>query len=386
MEWTKRPWVREAARIVPVVGFTVLGQFVQFVFEGNWGALAANAVALAAGVYVMRWRHRYPTTITLALSVLTLPLPSLWLVSGWAYLSLATHPRPRRTVLVGLVVAVTFMLGTAMGNVRGDILARWEAVTLSDLVGAAVFSAITVVALGALGSYLGSRRREEAAMAERLELAERQQRLERENAKAEERNRIARAMHDVLAHKITLISLHAGALAYRDDLAPDEVRQAGETIRASAHDALAELRMILGQLRQTDDGAPAKPQPTLTDLPALVEGHREAGHRVVLENRLAAEPLQTVSRHAYRIVQEALTNAARHAPGTPVEIVISGGPEEGLSLRISNPMSLVATTSPGAGLGLVGLEERVELAGGRMTAGEVDGQFVVDAWLAWAPA
>lgn len=377
MEWTKRPWAREAARIVSVVGLTVVGQLLPLGLEGRYWALAANAVALVLGLVAMRWRRRHPVTLTVALSVLMLPFPSLWLVSGWAYLSLATHLRTRATVLVGLLVVVCFTLGTVVES---------ELPTPSDVLGAVVLSGISVVALGALGSYLGSRRREEAAIQARLELAERQQRLERENAKAEERNRIAREMHDVLAHKITLISLHAGALAYRDDLAPDELRQAGETIRASAHDALAELRMILGQLRQTDDGAPAKPQPTLTDLPALVEGHREAGHRVVLDDRLTAEPLQTVSRHAYRIVQEALTNAARHAPGTPVEIVIGGGPEEGLSLRISNPMSLVATTSPGAGLGLVGLEERVELAGGRMTAGEVDGQFVVDAWLAWAPA
>ncbi|SDL15146.1 sensor histidine kinase [Tessaracoccus oleiagri] len=377
MERTKRAWLPEAARIVPIAFFTVVGQLLPLGLEGRYWALAANAVALVLGLVAMRWRRRHPVTLTVALSVLMLPFPSLWLVSGWAYLSLATHLRTRATVLVGLLVVVCFTLGTVVES---------ELPTPSDVAGAVVLSGISVVALGALGSYLGSRRREEAAIQARLELAERQQRLERENAKAEERNRIAREMHDVLAHKITLISLHAGALAYRDDLAPDEVRQAGETIRASAHDALAELRMILGQLRQTDGGAPAKPQPTLADLPALVEGHREAGHQVVLDDRLEAEPLQTVSRHAYRIAQEALTNAARHAPGTPVEIVIAGGPEMGLSLRISNPLSLVAATSPGAGLGLVGLEERVDLAGGHMTAGEVDGHFVVDAWLAWAPA
>lgn len=352
-------------------------------------SLIVNIVAVIGALVAMRWRRRYPVAVALALSALLWPLPVLWAVASWAYLSLSTHRRWWPIVLVGLVCLIGSMLPVLVDasnnpvEVTGDVPPGffWG---LTELVIAFTSTALYVVALASIGSYLGARRDAQAALRERLEAAEREQVLVRERSRAEERNRIAREMHDVLAHKITLISMHAGALAYRDDMSSDEARQAAQTIQESSHQALNELRVILGQLRQTDGDVPAKPQPTLDSLADLIAEHRAIGRVVTVNESLQGAPSQVVSRQAYRVVQEALTNAARHAPGTPAHVVLEGGEGEGLTVRVVNPVSLVAPRTPGAGLGLIGLEERAEIVGGRFRAGQDgNGNFEVEVWLPW---
>ena len=151
---------------------------------------------------------------------------------------------------------------------------------------------------------------------ERARRAEAEQQLLVEQARHAERTRIAREMHDVLAHRISLLSLHAGALEFRPDAPPEEVARAAAVIRASAHQALEDLRAVIGVLRDGADGeAPQPPQPTLAALPGLLEESRAAGMRLHADVRvadLAAVP-DAVGRHALRIVQEALTNARKHA-------------------------------------------------------------------------
>lgn len=368
----------EAARMVPIGVVSLAGAMLSWLPDGRYLLFAVNLVALAAGLAAMHWRRRHPVVITLALGVLMIPLPVLTLLGGWAYVSLATHMRIRTTVWVGAVLVG--LSAIAAGLVDAEEAGVSGMLTVLVVL---VLSLFYTVALGAIGSTIGSRRREREAVREKLALAERERELANEQARAEERDRIAREMHDVLAHKITLISLHAGALAYRDDLTDEQVRDAGATIHSSSQAALAELRTILGQLRQTDDGAPAKPQPTLEMLEELVAGHRAAGHRVEVHGTLDGAPREAVGRHAYRIVQEGLTNAVRHAPGSVVRVTVDGNADDGVNLRVENPLSVVQSKSPGAGVGLVGLRERVELMGGTLTAGPVGGQFVLEAWLPW---
>jgi len=193
-------------------------------------------------------------------------------------------------------------------------------------------------------------------------------------------------MHDVLAHRISLLSLHAGALEIRPDAPPDEVAKAAAVIRSSAHQALQDLREVIGVLRE-EDGEPIRPQPTLADVTALIEESRGAGMKVRVDCRLDdldAVPA-AVGRNAYRIVQEGLTNARKHAAGVLVDISLAGTAGDGLTVLVRNPAPVgVPASIPGAGTGIVGLVERTGLAGGRLTHGRTDtGDFELRAWLPW---
>jgi signal transduction histidine kinase len=200
-------------------------------------------------------------------------------------------------------------------------------------------------------------------------------------------------MHDVLAHRISLLSLHAGALEFRPDAAPEEIARAAAVIRASAHQALEDLRAVIGVLRDGPGGPdgepPQPPQPTLAALPGLLEESRAAGMRVHADLRvadLAAVP-DLVGRHALRIVQEALTNARKHAASAPVDVRIEGAPGSGLMIEVRNPAPVLAAGGPkipGSGAGLVGLAERVTLSGGHLEHGlDEHGEFRLRARLPW---
>ncbi|MFF4614420.1 sensor histidine kinase [Nonomuraea jabiensis] len=211
-----------------------------------------------------------------------------------------------------------------------------------------------------------------------------------EEAKRLERERIAREMHDVLAHRISMLSLHAGALEFRPDAPAEEIARAAGAIRTNAHLALQDLREVIGVLRHArpggdDDPVPDRPQPTLADLPTLVEECRHAGMDVRLDLRAGGDAPEGLGRNVYRIVQEALTNARKHAGGAPVAVAVSGTRGEGLSAEVRNPVGVRHVPHiPGAGAGLIGLTERAELAGGRLEHGATqDGEFVVRAWLPW---
>ncbi|QTE28780.1 sensor histidine kinase [Pengzhenrongella sicca] len=251
-------------------------------------------------------------------------------------------------------------------------------------------------ALVLIGLYLGGRRELLTTLRDRAETAEREQVTRIEQARATERTRIAREMHDVLAHRISLVALHAGGLAFRDDLTRAETAGAAEIIRDNAHLALTELRDVLGVLREDDaESGPPRPQPTLADLPALVAESVAAGTsvRYDVDPQVSAEIAGLgvrTSRNAYRVVQEALTNARKHAPGQEVLIDVAGHPGAELTLVITNPLPPTEPRTggtarpPGAGLGLIGLSERVRLAGGTLAHGVgADSRFVVRASLPW---
>ena len=307
-----------------------------------------------------------------------------------ALYSLALLRSGRRVMVVGAVFLVSQVVAEASSVASSEPGASADP---GDLAVGVLVLAVPV----AVGYYISARRQLIAMLEERARTAEREQALVAEAAREAERTRIAREMHDVLAHRISLVALHAGALAYRDDLTPAETAETAATIQANAQLALAELRQVLGVLRAgpASDLAVAAveaPQPTLAELPALLADAREAGMTVRLEagplgRRGRAPALSTtLSRTAFRIVQEALTNARKHAPGSPVDVRLTGSPGGALEVEVRNAAlpGAAPDPSPSAGVGLLGLDERAQLVGGRLVHGlQPDGTFIVGAWLPW---
>jgi signal transduction histidine kinase len=239
------------------------------------------------------------------------------------------------------------------------------------------------------GLFARVRREQVLSLRERAARMEAEQQLRIDQARDAERRRIAREMHDVLAHRVSLLSLHAGALEFRRDAAPEEVAEAAGVIRASAHAALDELRQVIGVLRDgSEERAPEPPQPTLADIPALVEESRAAGMRVRcrLDVPDAGTAPAALGRTVYRIVQEGLTNARKHAPAAAVDVTIAAGEELVVEVVSRRPVgvAVAAEPLPGAGSGLVGLGERVALTGGELRHGpDAAGDFVLRATLPW---
>ncbi|WP_399886868.1 sensor histidine kinase [Streptomyces sp. BBFR51] len=191
----------------------------------------------------------------------------------------------------------------------------------------------------------------------------------------EERTTIARELHDVVAHHMSVVAIQAEAAPYRVENPPEELERAFATIRENAVAALTELRRVLGVVRAEDYEAPDAPQPTLADLDALLANVREAGLAVDKAVTGAVRELPPgVELSAYRIVQEALSNSLRHAPGATARVEVSyvlGG----LGLRVVNtavPQNTLVKPSPGAGHGITGMRERVSMLNGEMTAGPTD--------------
>ena len=344
-----------------------------------WVDVTLGLVALGLSFF----RRRWPLPIALvlnafgALSILSAGPSALVTVSlatrrvTWQILT---------TGLVGIAASMLFWLvdPTAVGEVW------WVTLALTVLV---------TVALMLWGMYVGSRRELLWTLRDRAERAEAERELRFSQGRSNERARIAREMHDVLAHRITLITMHAGALAYRTDLTPEQIRSTAELIQTKSHEALADLRQVLGVLRADQaevDQPEQRPQPTFGDLRALIGEAEETGMRVQFDDRVSPAALipDQVGRTAYRIVQEVLTNARKHAPGATVSVSVSGSPDSGLEIAIRNPVRLAASGLPGlpaSGLGLVGLVERTKLAGGRLDGRLVGGAFELRGWLPWAP-
>ncbi|WP_235882663.1 sensor histidine kinase [Streptomyces apricus] len=254
------------------------------------------------------------------------------------------------------------------------------------VVGLGVLLMLTLVGWGMLAR---SKRQLMLSLRDRARRAETEAALRAEQAQRLAREAIAREMHDVLAHRLTLLSVHAGALEIRPDAPRAEVARAAGVIRESAHEALQDLREIIGVLRAAgDDDEAGRPQPTLTALEGLVAESREADMKVTLDNRVAdADTVPaSVGRTAYRITQECLTNARKHAPGAEVTVSVSGAPGTGLTLSVHNPPPPGDVPHvPGSGQGLIGCTERATLAGGHLEHGTgADGGFLVHAWLPWS--
>ncbi|MEO3871052.1 histidine kinase [Nonomuraea sp. B12E4] len=334
------------------------------------GVLAALPLDMLLGVaalVLMWWRRRWPRAIALVTAVMSAFSSSATGAALVSYVSLCTRRSARWIALTGAVLWGCLTVASV-----------WQGKVGFVLVYSAVAS-VAVVTVTVLGLYLRERR-ELAAARRAADLAAQARRVEQ--AQLGERLKIAQEMHDVLAHRISLLSMLAGGLAHRTDLTAEQHRETALAIQENAHQSLNELRAVLGSLRRED--GPQAPQPTIDELDALFEEVRAAGQRVDADNQIDGHdrlPART-GRHVYRIVQEALTNARKHAPGSRVRAELSGRAGEGVRIQVSNPAS-PEVRGPGAGLGLVGLAERTRLAGGGLSHGITDGRFVLDAWLPW---
>jgi signal transduction histidine kinase len=257
------------------------------------------------------------------------------------------------------------------GGPAGEQFSRW------------LGGAVLVLLPGAIGIYVRTRAQLLAALRERAERAEAEQELLARDAVLTERTRIAREMHDAVGHRVSLMVLQAGAIemAAKD---PDRVEQLAGQVQTAGRQALDELRQMVGVLRAGEsEDAPLVPQPGLDGLARLVDESRQAGMTVELSGLPdgAGWVDPAVSRAAYRIVQEALTNAGKHAPGSSVTVALER-PAEHLVVRVTNGPGHAAEPARGGGYGLVGLAERVRTLGGRLTAEpRLDGGFLVEAVL-----
>ncbi len=400
-----------------------------FAFRQGLGTAAVAAVAvfgLVAGSTLLV-RRRWPL-IPVAAALATIPLDAgytllmigLYTLGAYRPEGAASRFAERRVMsalcalaIAETVIVSTLTLGTQQQEALRHGVAEYVLVILSVLVAVAIS-----VPPAILGLYIGAKRRLLVALRERAEGLETELSLladqahERaRRARVEERTRIAREMHDVVAHRVSLLVVHAGALERVVHKDPERAAQSAKLMGDIGRQALDELRQILGVLRtvepQAEPGAAGTTGTTATpvglgspvegsgaaglglaDLPKLVDESRAAGLgvRYTLGGLRSALPAQA-EQTAYRVVQEALTNVLKHAPGTDVEVVVayvSGG----VALAVSNTCPAADTVPaadrglPSGGNGLLGMRERVHALGGSFAAGPTaEGGFRVEARL-----
>jgi signal transduction histidine kinase len=344
------------------------------VLGGEAGAAPASVVGALAITVPLAWRRRAPLALVLAYAVIS-PLQGLLggelfageppligaLAAGvLAFYSLGAHA-PDREATAGLVAGVAGMWTGVLASGEIDLQSF-------------LFSA----GLVGLAPWLAGRANRARRL--RAEALDRERDQRARAAASEERQRIARELHDVIAHGVVLMVLQAQGARRILDHDTDRAREALEAIEETGQTALAEIRRSLGILRDDHARAELAPQRSLDDLGELVDEMREAGLKVDL--RIEGEPRALrdgIDRSAYRIVQEALTNTIKHAGLVPAHVTVIYEPD-GLILEVADEGGGAVADDAGAGQGLAGMRERVRLHGGELDAHPVAGRgFVVRA-------
>lgn len=375
---TLRDWAVDALCLL-LSAVTGLVWFISPPSGGGPVGLEVNAAVLVGACCAMWLRRRFPVALAVVLIVVSVWFPVVAGASAVALFTVAVHRRLFTALAVtGLAVASAFAQ-FSLGPELSDSV-YWSA--------AGVTALVCLVCVG-WGLALRARRQLVVSLRERAQRAEAEQRLRAEQARSREREAIAREMHDTLAHRLARLSMAAGALSFRPDAPAEEIAQGSEAIRENAHRSLVELRTIIGVLRETDAENPLPaPEHGVTDLHALVAENDDGGQSVDFTLAIGGEPAPATAVCLYRVVQEALTNARKHAPSHPVRISVTGDAEQGVRVEVRNavaePGRGVAEV-PGSGTGLIGLAERVHLAGGRFEYGRTaSGEYRVWSWLPWA--
>ncbi|MEU8112108.1 histidine kinase [Micromonospora sp. NPDC048947] len=369
-------WPGPARYAAPVGLLAALGLFlITLTVESDWGLPPPIALLFAAMTVapllalprrpLLAWRL---TVLALLVCTFNAPADQAWpwtppLALGSIAVAAVVFARVDRPVLAWVVAISTVPVLTL---VHPD-----NRVPVLLLLGA----------LAIVGDLIRRNRLSRHALAAQAELSEREQ---ERRAVLEERTRIARELHDVVAHHMSLIAVQAETAPYRLTDVPAPAAAEFVAIAASARDALTDMRRLLGVLRSETTGPQTAPQPDLTDLGAMVDAARRAGLPVTLD----APPVDDdrvpapVGLAAYRIVQEGLANAARHAAGAAVRVTVRVG-RSGLGVRVENsPADVRPTADGGSGHGLTGMRERATSLGGTFTAGPLpDGGYAVAAEL-----
>ena len=340
---------------------------------------ALGVVLLAAINLPLVLRRRHPLPVFLVAASATVGIHSvgypgeLGLWPALAVYSLAAHARDVRAARVGGLVA-----GGAFATLGGIAV-------VVDPDPGIVAGAVAWAGAWVAGDVTRQRRERIAQLAERAERAERESARERRLAAAEERTRIARELHDSAGHAMNVILVQAGAARLLRERDPEGSKEAIATIEDVARATIGEIDRLVRALREdgTPDGGDFAPLPGTLDIETLVEHHRASGLKVSVRREGSERAAGTaVDRAAYRIVQEALTNAARHGDGA-AEVVVSFG-DAALDIAVTNAIGADHTTGGEDRHGVVGMRERAALLGGRLEAGAENGTFRVHAVLPYA--
>jgi signal transduction histidine kinase len=361
----RRAWLIDAGVTLVALWFTLAQYGSRGFGQYQEGATAPDLlgfILVLATVLPLLGRRRYPWPVfaaTLAGSVALLALGygvHAPVAVVFALFTLARDPNRAENRWWGVLAA-------AAGAFAAVALA--ETLALSAGPGSYVFLALVLAA----ALFAGDKAR---AVGERRAVARERRRREQQLAIADERTRLARELHDSAGHAINTILVQAGAARVLRDSDPERSKAAVDAIEGLARETIEDIDRIVGALRE-DGPAGRAPMPGIDRIGDLVESQRLAGVEVTLRESGDAEPPAAVGRAAYRIAQEALTNAARHGSGA-VEIEVERGPEATV-LTVVNPIEAGGTTRPGGGLGIVGMRERATLAGGSLGAGRTGDRF-----------
>jgi signal transduction histidine kinase len=372
MEGMKRFWswawlaLQVAALELLVVGGTVLGS-AQRVPPGRLDALGLALLAVAAGAYALS--GRWPLAafgLALAATAAYIGLgystegPVILGVMATLFGSVRAGQLGRSLALGGITVAAFAIPGIALRGVGGSGLDFGTGALL-----------VAVAAPLAAGHALANRRAYVAAVEDRARLAEQSREEHAQRRVAEERLRIARDLHDVLSHTISVINIQAGVAAHVMADHPEEAQRALVTIKETSREAMQELRSLLGVLREREEAAALAPAPGLAQLEGLVETANRSGLPTTVTVRGPARPLPpAIDLAAYRILQESLTNAVRHAGAAAATVTLAyEGPQLVLEVCDDGRGAAAGGNGAGGGHGIAGMRERAAAAGGALEAG-----------------
>ena len=406
----KRGWMN----VIVVAHMQLFCCVLSTAFINSYGWIPVISAVCSTTALYFRYRFPYGSIyVVIAALCITLlsPFPNSLAITCYPPVSLAAYHTGRhwarrarfRSLILGWVGALAVTVQTLL-----SLLYHWDDIParifISLMLGVLCGSIFTVFWF--LGDSRRMRELRSEEFKERARRLEYEQEQERRLAAQDERTRIAREMHDIVAHSLSSIISQADGARYAAASArtaraqqtqqlteqaqstPDIAEQTLELIADTARDSLTQMRSLLGLLR-TDEATAYAPVPTLSDVPALVEQSRRAGLPVTFTGITGtmARPLpQGAELAAYRTVQEALTNALKHSPGAATTVTIHWG-DEGLELRVENePVSPaaaqhIARPVPGSGNGLRGMSERIALYHGTLTYGPHDGGWLVEAAL-----
>ena len=360
---------------LPLVTAVAAAQVPPLVFQDDIGrdpGPLSLVLSLGCAVALLA-RRRHPLLVLFAVGAVVPLVPPVLVALFVALYSVGVGAEVRREV----------------GLAAYGVVATWVAImqVVDDGAEGLVRGPVIALAMGfplALGMAVLARRQLMAELVDRAERAEHEQQLLADAAVADERARLARELHDVVAHRVSLMVLHAGALELA---APLEQAETAGLVAGIGRQALEELREVLDVLRVDGSAAPRTPLPGLADVAELVEASRTAGTTVQVDEvgDLATLP-GSVARTVFRVVQEALTNVHKHAPGAPVRILLERAPGCDMRVEVVNGPAPRLVAAPeaqvGGGHGLVGVRERVGLVGGQAEVGPTgDGGWAVRATL-----
>lgn len=394
--WAQVRWWVGTVIAVVLVGFIDLSWAVLPASAPMGGAENAwHVVGFLAGLgsgIAMFWRRSRPMAVLLycAIGALITPMGPLGALGALTWLYVRAKPRTMlwATALVAAATAMAMwrdhragqyaFMTTGRGTGVIQVLPGWGYAILG------VALVAIAVAVGFVRRYREAETVAQAAVrARERDVAVLRGELDRQ----EERELIAREMHDTVAHHLSLVSLHAAALevSSQDPNVPEAARE----MRSSAHRALEEMRSLIASLRDSSDGGYAGTSPRLGDLGRLIEDAQRAGARIYPDLEIPrAEPPAALTRGVYRIVQESLTNAIKHGQGSGVTLWVRAFPGHGIDIGVVSWMPRWGYPAPasertGSGAGLVGMRERAEALGGQLSAGQEGDAWAVRVHLPW---